>query len=146
MVDSALLTGTGNLVTLLEATTPPSETNVPYRYLLTERDVPDGASSHRKFWFVPGSGEEGIQFDPNGAFIEHLFELRVRYSTAGTGVAAWFTYATNDAVTLMRAINRTENWGNGVPFFRAISYSWEALPSDDFELVLSMRARCLETP
>lgn len=144
---SKLLTARTSVVTVIEALTPPSETGRTYRHLASERYIPSGASSHRCFWFEPDSGNEQINMIAIGAHYEHAWSLNVKLSTAGTNVATGFDMLVNEAVMLVRAINKqsSQSWGSGVDMLWCDGYELQEDEGDDFILVLKLRAHTIET-
>jgi len=141
---SKLKSARDQIATDWEALTPPSFTNRTYRKL-TGRDVLDGASGHRTFFFAPPSSAVISEFASSFSVYRYDFDARIRLSTAGAGIDGQFDDIVDEAILLVDAVNNRASWPSGVRSVSSEGYTVEDTDSDDFDLVLPITAEVEET-
>lgn len=135
------------IVTDLEALTPPDETGYGYRHVGdgTAKEIPDGASAHRCFWFVLVSGGWEHDFAPDMTIEETVFQIRLRLNTSENALTTFFKSQVNEATQIQRTINNRQAWPAGVDIVHVNRYFVERATSDDVDMVLECSTRTQET-
>lgn len=134
---STLKTVKNQIVADWESEIPPTETARTYHYL-EGREVFQGASGHRVFWFEPASGESGNATDyaDDLSVLEHRFEARLMYRVAGKSMDGLFDALVDESVQLLQVINQRSTWPSGVEYVRCTGYQIEPADEGDEHLVI----------
>jgi len=131
------------IATDFEALTPPNNSRRTYRKL-KGRDVLDGASGHRTFYFLPPSAAVLAEFGSGFSVYQYEFEARVRISTAATGIDATFDSVVDESLLLVDAVNNRSAWPSGVRLVASAGYGVTETDSDDLEIILPITAEIEE--
>tara|TARA_Y100000588_G_scaffold92653_1_gene100213 strand:+ start:1015 stop:1446 length:432 start_codon:yes stop_codon:yes gene_type:complete len=126
------------------AITPPTTPRRTYQKL-TGRDILDGASGHRTFYFSPPFSAVVSEFAADFTVYRYEFDAKLRLSSAGVGIDGTFDQIVDESMLLVDSVNARSSWPAGVRMVSAESYNPEEIDSDDFEITIPLIAEIEET-
>lgn len=126
------------------ALTPPTTPRRTYQKL-TGREVLDGASGHRTFYFTPPFSAVVSEFANDFTVYRYEFDAKLRLSSAGAGIDGTFDQIVDESMVLVNAVNTRSSWPTGVRLVSAESYNPEEIDSDDFEITIPLVAEIEES-
>lgn len=126
-----------------EALTPPTTARRTYRKI-GGKELLDGASGHRTFYFLPPETAAVAEFASSFTVYRYEFDARLQLSSAGLGLDATFDQVVDEAVLFVNAVNERASWPAGVRMIQANGYSVEEVDSDDFDVILPIVAEIEE--
>lgn len=110
---SPLVACLNQVTTDLEAATPPTDTNLPYREVEGNNE-PAGTAGHRKFWYgLPERGEP-TEENQNATLVTYSVPLRLRLDTSGMSMRNQVDAMVNEGSLLMRTLEKRTTWPAGV--------------------------------
>lgn len=140
---SRLKTARDQIATDWQALVPPTIPRRVYK-LLTGRDILDGASGHRTFYFVAPTVAVISEFSTDFSVYRYEFDARMRMSTAGTGLEATFDSIVDESIQLIDAVNNRPIWPAGVVSVSSEGYEVQETDSEDFDIVFPLIAEIEE--
>tara|TARA_Y100000310_G_scaffold325083_1_gene388022 strand:- start:932 stop:1378 length:447 start_codon:yes stop_codon:yes gene_type:complete len=142
---SPLKTARDTITTIWEGLTPPTDTARTY-HKITGRQVLDGASGHRCFWFDPPTGGNVESFATAAQQVRHAVTANIKLSSAGAGVDEVYDDVADEAALLLGGINLySSSWPSGVVHASATGYEATPIESDDVLLAIAIDIITQET-
>ena len=127
-----------------EALTPPTTSRRTYQKI-TGRELLDGASGHRTFYFAAPTSAVVAEFSTDFSVYRYEFDARLRLSASGVGIDASFDQIVDESILLVNAVNDRASWPAGVRMMQAEGFTPEEIDSDDFEITIPLIAEIEES-
>jgi len=141
---SKLKSARDQCVTIWEALTPPTNPARTYAKL-TGKEILDGASGNRTFYFVPPSSSVMTEFSSDLTVWRYTFDARLRLSTVGATIDGTFDDVVDEAILFCNALNNSAIWPAGVRSCITDGYEVDDIDSDDLEIVITIVSECEES-